>query len=99
MLEIYWVLIPVAGLILASNCKDSRALFSKVCGWETDSLQYLQIHEKHHNNNLYKCEYCGKFFRDEAILERHRRDHTLQRVSKLSPFLITQIIRPRAKRQ
>ena len=27
MLEIYWLLIPVAGLILASNCKDSRATY------------------------------------------------------------------------
>ena len=54
--------------------------FSDFCGWETNSAEYLKLHERHHNNNLYKCEFCGKYFRDEHLLNCHKKDHTAQKV-------------------
>ena len=55
-----------------SEAKMSRC---KICGWETTSVGYLNVHMRKHKAESHICSICGRAFKETWYLKNHMRSH------------------------
>nr|CAB3267972.1 zinc finger protein 236 [Phallusia mammillata] len=55
--------------------KPESLVSCQICGWETTSPGYLNVHMRKHKEESHVCSICGRSFKETWYLKNHMRSH------------------------